>query len=182
MLFGHVAACSCHTGWMPRTLDSSSGHSKRRASCSRLRREPASLSSARKPGGRFSNTSVTSVPPVTSSNVAIIAISPKKAGSSVTKLTGFDDPAGRRQLHEPYVDHVLPVGRLAVESALIRPVEQRHAISAPDPRLEFVDLAGHLCGREPVEQSGRVQEVRVELLGARLNSRGGTSKSRSGRR
>src|ERR1700731_3801503 len=48
------------------------GHSKRRASCSRLRREPASLSSARKPGGRFSNVSVTSAPAGTSSNVAVI--------------------------------------------------------------------------------------------------------------
>src|SRR5207253_3995135 len=70
-----------------RRASSASCHSKRRASCSRLRREPDSLSSARKPGGKFSNTSVTSVPPDTSSNVAVSVISPKKAGSVVTKLT-----------------------------------------------------------------------------------------------
>jgi hypothetical protein len=41
----------------------------------------------RKPGGRFLNASVTWVPPDTSSNVAVIVISPKKAGPVVTKLT-----------------------------------------------------------------------------------------------
>ena len=51
-------------------------YSKRRASCSRINREPASLSSARKPGGRFSHTKVTSVPPDTFSNVAVSANHP----------------------------------------------------------------------------------------------------------
>src|SRR3954469_21909310 len=62
-------------------------HSKRRASCSRLNCEPASLSSARKPGGRFVHTRVTSVPTDTSSKVAVSVISPKRVGSVVMKLT-----------------------------------------------------------------------------------------------
>ena len=53
------------------SLGLSSCHSKRRASCSGLRGEPASFSSARKPGGRVLHTSETSVPPDTSSNVAM---------------------------------------------------------------------------------------------------------------
>jgi hypothetical protein len=54
-----------------------------------LQRQPrASLvSCGRKPGGRFSHAKVTSVPPGTSSIVITIVISPKKAGSLVTKLT-----------------------------------------------------------------------------------------------
>jgi hypothetical protein len=72
------------------------------------------LSCGRKPGGRFSHKKVTSVPPGTSSNVTTSVISPKKAGSVVTKLTAS---AQRRQLHEPPVDHVLTVGGLAAEGA-----------------------------------------------------------------
>jgi hypothetical protein len=53
------------------------------------------------------NIRVTSVPPDTSSNVAVSVISPKKAGSVVTKLTASTIPAWRRQFHEPHVDHVL---------------------------------------------------------------------------
>src|SRR5262249_46175036 len=87
---------------------------------------------------------------------------------------GFDDPARRRQFHEPHLDHVLSVGRLAAKSALIRRVEQRHAISAPDPRIEFVNLARHLGWREPVDEGGRVQEGRVERLGPRLDHLRGT--------
>jgi hypothetical protein len=50
-------------------------------------REPASLSSARKPGGRFVHRKVTSVPPDLGSNVISIVISPSRAGLVVTNLT-----------------------------------------------------------------------------------------------
>lgn len=62
-------------------------HSKRRDSCSNDKREPASLSSARRPLGRFVHAMVTSVPPDACSNVITIVISPKKAGLVVSKLT-----------------------------------------------------------------------------------------------
>jgi hypothetical protein len=82
-----AADCSRPPRRAPPNADSPLCHSKWRASCSSDNREPASLSSTRKPDGRFLHKKVTSVPPDTSSNVTTIVISPKKAGSVVTKLT-----------------------------------------------------------------------------------------------
>jgi hypothetical protein len=45
------------------------------------------------------------------------------------------------------------------------PSKGRHAISASDPRVEFVNFARHHCRREPVDKDGRIQEGRAELLG-----------------
>jgi hypothetical protein len=67
-------------------------HSNRRANCSNDNREPASLSCARKPGCRFSNKRVTSVPPGTASNVAVSVISPEQGRICRDKDDGFDDP------------------------------------------------------------------------------------------
>jgi hypothetical protein len=109
---------------------------------------------------------MTSVPPETASNVAVRVISPEKAGSVVNEIDGFDDPARRRQLYETHIDHVFPVCRLAAKSALTRRVEQRHPVSAPDPRVELMNFAGHLGGRKPVDERLRIEEGRVKLLGS----------------
>jgi hypothetical protein len=77
---------------------------------------------------------------------------------------GFDDAAGRRQLQDLTLTTSSLSDVLPRKSALIRRIEQRHPIFAPDPRVEFMDLARHLYRREPVDKSGRVQEGRVELL------------------
>jgi hypothetical protein len=37
-------------------------------------------------------------------------------------------------------------------------MEQRHSITAPDRRIERVDLARHVRWREPFHQSNRIDE------------------------
>src|SRR5262249_30868678 len=64
---------------------------------------------------------------------------------------GFDDPLRQRQLHEPHIDHVLSTRRLAAEDALIRRIEQRHPISAPNPWIKLVISAG---GSQSMRASG----------------------------
>jgi len=44
-----------------------------------------------------------------------------------------------------------------------------HPISAADPRIELVDLARHLCRREPVDESAWVEKGCVEFLGPGLD-------------
>jgi len=123
------------------------------------------LSPARKPGGGVLNTQRNFRSPGHLFDGRDHRHLAEEGRISGDEADGFDDPAWRRQFHEPHVDHVLPIRRLAAESTLVRRVEQRHPISASDPRVEFVDLARHLRRREPVDESARVEEGRVELLG-----------------
>lgn len=103
--------------------------------------------------------SVTSVQLVRFSNVTVIVISALQCRIGGVEGEGFNDPVRRHQLHEPYIDPVLKVGRLAAQGefagrAVARRIEQRHSIAAAHARVECVDVAGHLgrweAGREDV--------------------------------
>jgi hypothetical protein len=80
----------------------------------------------------------------------MIVISSWKAESALTN--GLHNPARRLQFHELHVDHVLPVGRLSAGGVLVRWVEKRHSISATGPCVERMDLAGHFCRRQPLDE------------------------------
>jgi hypothetical protein len=120
--------------------------SKHSASCSRDNREPASLSSACKPGGTFVHTTVTSVPPDTSS----------KLDSTSSRRGRLDRRSRsslfRRSCEEASVSHrepVLPVRRLAARGPFGRRIEPRHPISSANSRAERVNLACHVRDPQP---------------------------------
>src|SRR5262245_58093799 len=81
------------------------------------------------------------------------------------KTDGFDDPSRRGELHEPHREHVLPLRGLAAKGAFGWGIEQRHPVSAADPRVEGVNLARHVSWRKPRDEHRRIYEGRIDILG-----------------
>jgi len=135
---GPVPAIKSPTTAMPRTAprpapapgsssstESPPAHSKRRASCSRDNRVPATFVLRPHARRQVLARKVTSVPPDTASSDDRDRHLPQEGGIRCVESHGLDDPARRRQLREPHGDHVLTLQRLAARRALGRRIEQR---------------------------------------------------------